>query len=87
MTETVTETPEAPAKKSFYIPVHDAFRDKTVDWTYTKLGNMSFEQIARQGIVIWCEENLDGRWTMLGGNEFGFEDGQDAMAFKLQFGV
>lgn len=74
-------------KESFYTSMADAFRDKTTDWTYTQLTNMTFEQIAAQGIVIWCEENLDGRWTMLGGNKFGFEDGGDAMAFKLQFGV
>lgn len=70
-----------------YVPMHDAFRDKTTDWVYTSLTNMTYEEIARKGIVMWADQNLKGRWTMLGGNKFGFEDGGDAMSFKLQFGV
>lgn len=64
----------------------EAFKDKTTDWIYTQLDGMEFEEISRRGIVLWCEGNLVGRWTMLGGNEFGFEDGGDALAFKLMCG-
>jgi hypothetical protein len=71
---------------STYIPMTDAFRDKTTDWVYTTLPALTYEQIAGRGIVLWCEENLTGRWTMLGGNKFGFEDRGDAMSFKLHFG-
>jgi len=72
---------------SSYTPMHEAFLDKTTDWVYTSLSNLTFEEIATKGVVLWCEEHLIGRWTMLGGNKFGFEDGTDAMAFKITFGV
>jgi len=36
---------------------------------------------------MWCVEHLEGRWTMLGGNKFGFEDPPDATMFKIQFGL
>jgi hypothetical protein len=54
-------------------------------WTFTNL-NIPYHEIAQQGIVMWCINNLEGRWTMLGGNKFGFEDGVDATMFKMQFG-
>lgn len=71
---------------SKYTPMSDAFRDKTTDWIYTNLSQLTYEQIAGKGIVLWLEENMEGKWTMLGGNKFGFEDAGDAMRFKLHFG-
>lgn len=72
---------------SNYVTMETAFKDKTTEWIYTSLDGMSFEEIARMGIVLWCAENLEGRWTMLGGNKFGFENGGDALAFKLMCGI
>lgn len=68
-----------------YVPMNELIRDKETSWTFTNL-SLSYVDIARQGIVIWCGENLEGRWTMLGGNKFGFEDASDAVLFKIQFG-
>lgn len=68
-----------------YVPMNELIRDKETSWTFTNL-SLSYVDIARKGIVIWCGENLEGRWTMLGGNKFGFEDAGDAVLFKIQFG-
>ena len=72
--------------KNKYIPMNELIQDKEVSWTFTRL-NIPYHEIAKRGIVIWCVENLEGRWTMLGGNKFGFEDGTDATMFKIQFGL
>ena len=60
--------------------------DKDTTWTFTSI-NIPYTEIARKGIVVWCVQNLEGRWTMLGGNKFGFEDANDALMFKMQFGL
>ena len=72
--------------KNTYIPLNRLIEEKEKEWTFTRL-NLPYHEIAKQGIVIWCVENLEGRWTMLGGNKFGFEDGTDATMFKIQFGL
>jgi hypothetical protein len=72
--------------KNTYIPLNKLIQDKEKEWTFTNL-NLPYHEIAKKGIVIWCVENLEGRWTMLGGNKFGFEDGTDATMFKIQFGL
>jgi len=69
-----------------YVPMNDLIRDKDTTWTFTNI-NMPYTEIARRGIVMWCVENLEGRWTMLGGNKFGFEEGADATVFRMQFGL
>lgn len=71
--------------KNMYVPMNELIRDKETKWTFTQL-NIPYSEIARQGIVMWCVKHLEGRWTMLGGNKFGFEDGTDATMFKIQFG-
>ena len=71
--------------KNKYVPMNKLIKDKDTSWTFTHL-NIPYHEIAKKGIVIWCVENLEGRWTMLGGNKFGFEDGTDATMFKIQFG-
>lgn len=68
-----------------YVPLNKLILDKEKFWTFTSL-NISYPEITRQGIVMWCVENLQGRWTMLGGNKFGFEEATDATMFKIQFG-
>lgn len=68
-----------------YVPMNRLLLDKENHWTFTNL-NISYPEIAGKGIVMWCIENLRGRWTMLGGNKFGFEDAEDATMFKIQFG-
>jgi len=68
-----------------YVPMNELIRDKETSWTFTNIG-LPYHEIAKQGIVMWCVQNLEGRWTMLGGNKFGFEEAQDATLFKIQFG-
>lgn len=60
--------------------------DKETPWVFTKI-NSNYEKIAMDGIVLWCHQNLENRWTMLGGSKFGFESGEDAIMFKFQFGL
>jgi hypothetical protein len=72
--------------KNTYVPLNELIKDKETSWTFTNL-SLPYHEIAKQGIVVWCVNNLEGRWTMLGGNKFGFEDGSDAIMFKIQFGL
>ncbi len=67
-----------------YIPMNRLILDKETAWIFTSV-NISTEDIARMRIVKWCVENLNGRWTMLGGTKFGFESGEDALIFKINF--
>ena len=69
----------------YYVPMNKIFMDKETGWTYTYI-NMPYEEIAKRGIVMWCIANAQGRWTMLGGSKFGFEEGVDALNFKIKFG-
>ena len=71
--------------KEKYVPMNCLILDKETHWTFTHI-NIPYTEIAKQGIVIWCVNNLEGRWTMLGGNKFGFEDPHDATLFRMQFG-
>lgn len=72
--------------KNTYVPMNNLIRDKDTSWTFTHLG-LPYHEIAKQGIVLWCVDNVLGRWTMLGGNKFAFEDAGDATVFRLQFGL
>lgn len=67
-----------------YIPMNKLLVNKENGWTFTDL-KMPYYEIAKRGIVMWCVNNLEGRWTMLGGNKFGFEHGEDATMFRMQF--
>lgn len=69
-----------------YVPMNKLILDKEKAWTFTNI-NLPYHEIARKGIVIWCVNNMQGRWTMLGGNRFGFEEGADATMFRMQFGL
>jgi len=79
-------TKERCMDKNMYVPMNELIRDKETSWTFTSI-NLPYHEIAKRGIVIWCVTNLEGRWTMLGGNKFGFEDGTDATMFRMQFGL
>lgn len=72
--------------RELYVPMNELILNKEKSWTFTEL-SMSYEEIAKQQIVLWCVEHLEGKWTMLGGNKFGFEDSTDALSFKIQFGL
>ncbi len=72
--------------KDLYVPMNELIREKEKSWTFTSI-NLPYHEIAKKGIVIWCVRNLEGRWTMLGGNKFGFEDATDATMFRMQFGL
>ena len=72
--------------KDLYVPMNELIKDKEKSWTFTHI-SLPYPEIARRGIVMWCVENLQGRWTMLGGNKFGFEEGMDATVFRMQFGL
>lgn len=70
--------------KNLYIPMNELIRGMGGSWSFTNL-DMPYEDLAKSGVIVWCIENLEGRWTMLGGNKFGFEDAGDAFAFRLKF--
>lgn len=70
--------------KNTYVPMNELIYEKETAWTFTHI-NLPYHEIASKGIVMWCVENLEGRWTMLGGNKFGFEDSGDATMFRIQF--
>ena len=72
--------------KDLYVPMNQLIRDKDTSWTFTSI-DIPYHEIAKRGIVLWCHTNLEGRWTMLGGSKFGFEDATDATVFKIQFGL
>lgn len=72
-------------ENSVYVPMNELIQDKHISWTFTSI-NLTYPEIAKHGIVIWCVEHIEGRWTMLGGNKFGFEDATDATMFRMQFG-
>ena len=72
-------------KQDLYVPMNKLIYEKQ-SWTFTQI-NIPYAEIAKRGIILWCVENLGGRWTMLGGNKFGFESGEDATVFSLQFGA
>jgi hypothetical protein len=72
------------ADNSLYVPMNILIEEKEKSWTFTHL-NLEYAEIAKRGIVLWCVENLQGKWTMLGGNKFGFESGEDATIFRMQF--
>jgi hypothetical protein len=69
-----------------YIPMNKLIYEKEKSWTFTSI-NLPYEKISEEGIVLWCTKNVHGKWTMLGGNKFGFEDATDATRFKIQFGI
>lgn len=72
--------------KDLYVPMNRLILDKETSWTFTNI-HLSYIEIARKGIALWCEQNAEGRWTMLGGSKFGFESGDDAVMFKIKFGL
>jgi hypothetical protein len=74
--------------KQLYVPMNELVHllGKGNTWTFTHL-NLNYQEIARRKIIPWCLANVEGKWTMLGGNKFAFEEGMDATSFKLQFGL
>jgi hypothetical protein len=72
--------------KDLYVPMNRLILDKDTSWTFTSI-NLPYHEISSKGIVMWCVNNMEGRWTMLGGSKFGFEDATDATMFKIQFGL
>lgn len=72
-------------KDDLYIPMNELINHTEKAWTFTHI-NIPYTEIAKKGIVLWCEKNMQGKWTMLGGNKFGFEDGEDATIFRMHFG-
>jgi hypothetical protein len=73
-------------EKDMYVPMNKLIMDKEKSWTFTNI-HIPYTEIAKRGIILWCVNNLEGHWTMLGGNKFGFEDATDATMFKIQFGL
>lgn len=70
--------------KDNYVPMSSLAHNKESVWVFTDI-NLSYEELAKKGIILWCHNNIKSKWTMLGGSKFGFESGEDAVIFKLQF--
>lgn len=73
-------------EQELYVPMNQLIGQNEKTWTFTYI-NLPYWEIAKRGIVIWCVDNLQGRWTMMGGSKFGFEFGEDATMFRIQFGL
>lgn len=71
-------------QKNLYIPMKNLVYIENKNWTYTSL-NLDYVEILRRGIIIWCTDNIKGRWTIIGKDKFGFEDAGDAIMFRMQF--
>ncbi|BDR25773.1 hypothetical protein RVBP17_1840 [Pseudomonas phage sp. 30-3] len=69
-----------------YVQATTIFKNKNTEWTFVDL-ELDLSDIVNKSLVIWCDENVESKWTMLGGSKFGFEDGSEALMFKLQFGL
>lgn len=64
-----------------YVP----FNETSDKWTFTTI-NSIHEDIATRGIIMWCIENMEGKWTLAGQGKFGFEESIDATLFQMHFG-
>lgn len=56
-------------------------------WTVICARNGYEKNLSWLGLTLWCETHLGGYWVSSFMNrEFAFEDGRDAVAFKLKWG-
>lgn len=56
-------------------------------WTVIRARNGYEKDLSWFALVLWCESQLGGYWVAsFGLREFAFEDGKDAMMFKLKWG-
>lgn len=73
------------SQNNMYIPMKAQAYSENKDWVYTSL-NISYIEAVRRGVFMWCVHNIKGHWTIVGDDKFGFEDGGDAVMFRMQFG-
>jgi len=56
-------------------------------WTVVPVDLSYVENTSWLGLSIWCDSRLSGYWvSSFRLREFAFEDGKDAMLFKLKWG-
>ena len=68
-----------------YTPINKVLEDMTTPWVFTQI-NLPYENIVNNGIILWCVDNIRGRWTLASQNKFGFESGEDALMFRIKYG-
>lgn len=78
--------------RSFHLP-YKASNPRSVrgakkrGWTVVRAADGYTPATSWFGLTIWCETNTCGYWVAsFGIREFAFEDGKDAMMFKLKWG-
>lgn len=47
--------------------------------------NLTYNEIIKSGMIVWCILNISGKWTMWSSTAFAFEDQGDAVMFKINF--
>lgn len=57
------------------------------DWTVVESVSMSYEELCREGVILWVHKNTVGNWSMLSQTTFIFEDATDALMMKLHFRI
>lgn len=56
-------------------------------WTVISVAAPYVMDTSWLGLSIWCDQNLGGYWvSSFMRREFAFENGKDAMMFKLKWG-
>lgn len=78
--------------RSLYLP-YRASNPRTVrgarkrGWTVVSPRYNYSEQSSWLGLNLWCEQSMGGYWiSSFHYREFAFENGQDALLFKLKWG-
>lgn len=67
---------------SNYIPYRDLRMENTQGWVTVDLGITPIDLHKRQA-VLWCINNVETGWSMLGSSTFLFEDQQVATIFYM----
>ena len=67
-----------------YIPQYKLNSQDYISWTTidTK-GN--YKKLLLSGHILWCNDNIKGKWTILNFNTIAFEYGEDALIYKINF--
>lgn len=66
-----------------YVPANNMYIYK-ISWVMVDI-DMPYSQICSSGIIQWCVDNLEGKWSLLKQNVIAFEYGEEALLFKMKF--
>lgn len=66
-----------------YIPAKTMYLYK-ISWVIVEI-DLLYDEISSAGIIKWCVDNLEGKWTILKPYVLAFEYGEEALLFKMKF--